>query len=99
MQEIRDRLTTLETKHEERHYQTQETLSRIATAVESIADNQSKMSHLGSKVDSVSEVVKSDHDRLNAVELKQGIMWKAIGAIGTAITGVIVAAAFKMWGG
>ncbi len=104
-QEIRDRLTTLETKHEERHNQTlallsrqESTQERIAGAVESLVENQAKMAHLGGRVDN-HEVLVTNHDKaITELKTKQGIIWKALGVLGTAITSVIVAAAFKMWG-
>lgn len=89
-QEIRDRLTTLETKHEERHNQVQGTLGRIASAVESIADNQNRMSHMGAKLEKLETIVAKDHDRLGKLETKQGIIWSAIVIVVTAIVGTIV---------
>lgn len=91
MQEIRDRLTTLETKHEERHNQTQETLARIAVAVESIAQHQNKMLHMGEKLDKIDVRCASDHERLMVIEMRIGVIWKIISVIGVSLTGVVVA--------
>ncbi len=98
MQEIRDRLTTLETRTEERHIQNQSTMTRIADAVETIANHQSRLTHIGEKLDQVDAIVASDHDRLNTIEVKQGVIWKALGVIGSVLTGLVITAAFKMWG-
>jgi len=100
MQEIRDRLTTLETKHEERHNQTlslidriEKTQERIAGAVESLVENQSKMSYLHIKVDRHEVVVGEHSSKIQMLETRQGIMWKVLGVIGTAI----IVTAIRMW--
>ena len=105
MEEIRERLTTLETKHEERHNQQilvvnriEQSLERITSAVEMLVTNQAKMSHMGDKVDKHDNEIDQNSKDIAELKTKQGIIWKALGVLGTAITSVIVAAAFKMWG-
>lgn len=103
-QEIRDRLSVLETRTEERHNQTlvllsrqEATQERIAGAVESLVESQAKMAHLGGRVDN-HEVLVVNHDKdITELKTKQGIIWKALGLLGTVLTTAIVAAAFKMW--
>ena len=106
MQEVRDRITTLEVKQAEQFKQTIElmgriegTQERIAESVNSLVEHQNRMVYLGGKVDSQSQQLKEQHDDIQELKTKQGIMWKALGVIGTALTTVIVAAAFKMYGG
>ena len=105
MQEIRDRLTTLETKHEERHNQSlllinriEQTQERIAGAVENLVENQSKMSHLIDKTNQHESVISDHAIQIETLKTKQNVIWRVLGAIGTAITAVTITAAFKMWG-
>ena len=68
---IRERLTILETKHEDRHSQMigvmqgfEGTQKEIAKAVQQIAINQGEMKHIGSTID-------SHEERLTSVEKTQ----------------------------
>jgi len=93
-EELRDRMAVLETKHEERHRQTQGTLARIATAVETIASNQNKMEHLGAKVDRCCAQSAADHDRLSVIETRQSVLWWVLGVVTAGVVGAII----KAWG-
>ena len=100
-EELRERLVTLETKHEERHHQVQTTLSRIATAVETIADNQNKMVHLGSRIDRLEDEVADDRVKVAEMTLKfavletrHKIIWGGMGTVGIVALGAIA----KAWG-
>lgn len=106
MQEINERLTRLETKHEERHVQSmslftrmESTQERLVSAVESLVITQSKMQHLGGRVDKHGTDIDTIKAEVGELKTKQSVMWKALGVVGTAITSLIVAAAFKMYGG
>lgn len=80
-EEIRERLTILETKHEERHGQTllmlegiSNTQKSLVDAVQQIAINQGKMEHMGGEID--------EHgDRIGKLEVTQGQHKIAIGGL------------------
>ena len=63
-QEIRDRLIALETKHEERHQKLDKSLTRMADSLETIVEFQNKTAHLGQKLDKVSELASTHHDKI-----------------------------------
>lgn len=61
-QEIRDRLTVLEVKHEERHKQVVDVLDKVQQTLQKVADNQAQMNHVNEQFvnlkDSHSELEK-----------------------------------------
>ena len=76
-QEIRDRLGKLEVRHEERHRELDKTLNRMADSLETIVEFQNKTAHLGQKLDKVSELASTHHDKITQLEIRQGIMWRS----------------------
>lgn len=91
-EEIRDRLTRLETKHEERHKQTLDMLQgvgdtqkEIVKAVQDIAIGQSKMGHIG-------KVLDTHEEKIDGLEKAIEKHKAALGFIGAALT--IVGGAF-----
>lgn len=102
--ELVQRVTALEVKHEERHVQTlgimermEQTQERIASSVESLADSQSKMAHLGAKTDEHAKKLENHEVWLTkltvaqeTIRTRQSIIWAAGGVAVTAIVGIAI---------
>lgn len=65
--EIRERLTTLETKHEERHKQVVDVLSQVQLTLQGVADNQVQLSKISDELQRTrefQEAITSDMQKL-----------------------------------
>ena len=72
-QEIRDRLTTLEVKHEERHTQVVDVLKGVQTSLESLARNQAAVASFTEKLEKTEANVEAIESNIDRMELTKGL--------------------------
>ena len=99
-QKLVERVTTLEVKHEERHNQQVEVMSRMEATQERIADsveclviNQTKMAHLGQKTDTHDTKIEALEKTVTKLLIRQNIMW---GGFALVCSGVVTTM-IKVW--